>query len=75
MVRICRSDNGMTFEPFVAKMFALYCDRVKAMECWKEKAHFSERDFTRPLLQDPKRLRMNFRFVSTFVVDINRKFL
>ena len=72
--------EGMTFEPFVAKMSALYCDRVKAsdfrlgskcfscpfyktpsdapekrdgyMECWKEKAHFSELDFTRPLLKD-----------------------
>ena len=72
--------EGMTFEPFVAKMSALYCDRVQAsdfrlgskcfscpfyktasdasekrdgyMECWKEKAHFSDQDFTRPLLKD-----------------------
>ena len=72
--------EGMAFEPFVAKMSAQYCDRVKAtdfrlgskcfscpfhkvpsdapakldgyVECWKEKAHFTDADFTKPLIKD-----------------------
>ena len=104
--------EGMTFEPFVAKMSALYCDRVQAsdfrlgskcfscpfyktpsdapekrdgyMECWKEKAHFSELDFTRPLLTNllgqkllgrEEEMELNQQFVGyamvvTFVLDM-----